>query len=261
MVSGGDTSPGAGAGFKMDPLRPNTESQSRESLTFPLVLAVSAPIAVIIGVEVLRSVWWTFVLYQGVICLIAPALDSRVHGRGWHEHAVLLGLLRAPDGPPRRLPFATVLGLLTALVTGGFLAITRNAFLDPNRLETTLSGWGASPQRIPAMLAIMAVIDATAEELFWRGYIPGRVARARPGQARSIALAVVLPAILYASYHAVTIGHLVGGTFGVVILTGGVLAAGVFWGWLRRRTGSVWPPLLSHAGAVLAYLAIEVWLT
>jgi|GEM_PF-1087525 len=247
--------------------RPNASSITSESLTVPFVLAFSAPLAVLIGIEVLRSVWWTFALYQGVICLIAPAIESRINGRGWREHAILLGLVeRAEAGTPRRgqrsrqLLYAGALGLVTALVTGAFLVLTRDPFLDPDRLDATLMGWGVSSNRIPAMLAVMGVLDAAAEELFWRGYIPGRVAWARPDKARSIVLTVLLPAVLYASYHAVTIGHLVGKGAGAIIMTGGVLGAGVFWGWLRRRTGSVWPPLLSHAGAVLAYLAIEVWL-
>jgi membrane protease YdiL (CAAX protease family) len=47
----------------------------------------------------------------------------------------------------------------------------------------------------------------------------------------------------------------------VAVMTCGVLGAGLFWGWLRRRTGAVWPALLSHGGAVIAYLAVHVWLT
>jgi membrane protease YdiL (CAAX protease family) len=47
----------------------------------------------------------------------------------------------------------------------------------------------------------------------------------------------------------------------VVVLTGGVLGAGLVWGWLRQRTRSVWPALLSHTGAVIAYLAVHLWLT
>ena len=72
---------------------------------------------------------------------------------------------------------------------------------------------------------------------------------------------MVLPAVLYASYHAVTISSLVGEALGVVLMTGGVLGAGLVWGWLRRKTGSVWPALLSHGGAVVAYLAVHYWLT
>ena len=111
------------------------------------------------------------------------------------------------------------------------------------------------------MLVFMAVFNAAAEELFWRGYIPGRVALARPGTRPPVTLTVVLPAILYASYHATTIRHLVGDVSGVVLMTGSVLGGGLFWGWLRQYTRSVWPALLSHGGGVLAYLAVHIWLT
>jgi membrane protease YdiL (CAAX protease family) len=146
-------------------------------------------------------------------------------------------------------------------VTGVFLVLTRDRFLDPDRLESTVAGWGVSPEQMLTMLAVMAVLNGTAEELFWRGYLPGRVADSRPDSRPPVALTVVLPAFLYASYHAATIGHLLGETSGVVVMTGGVLGGGLFWGWLRQRTRSVWPALLSHGGAVLAYLAVHFWLT
>jgi len=247
----------------MNDQRP-TAASFRGSLVLPFFLAVSAPLAVFFGIKVLRSVWWTFAMYQGAICLLAPAIESRLEGRGWREHAVMLGLLQAPENrvPVRRwlLP-SVILGSMTALVTAGFLILTRDRYLDPDHLNATLAGWGVSPERVPAMLAFMAMLDAAAEELFWRGYFPGRVALTRPDRNRSIVLTVFLPSVLYASYHAVTIAGLVGATGGVVILTGGVLAAGLLWGWLRWRTGSVWPSLLSHGGAVLAYLGVHLWLT
>lgn len=238
-------------------------------LAFPLLLAVAAPLAVIVGIKYLRSVWWTFAIYQVGICLVAPAIESGLAERSWLQHATMLGLSgpRATDGSgvrdgsPSQLTLAIVLGLVTALVTGVFLVLTRDRFLDPDRLESTLAGWGVSPGQMLTMLAVMAVLNAAAEELFWRGYFPGRVAVGLPASRPPVALTVILPAFLYASYHAATIGHLVREASGVVVMTGGVLGAGVLWGWLRRRTGSVWPPLLSHGGAVLAYLAVHLWVT
>ena len=35
-----------------------------------------------------------------------------------------------------------------------------------------------------------------------------------------------------------------------------IFVAGLGWGWLREKTGSVWPALLSHAGAAGAYMAV-----
>lgn len=245
--------------------RPFT-STARETLTIPLLLALAAPVAVIVSIEYLKSVWWTFAFYQVGICLVLPAVESRAKGRSWREHGELLGLLAArATGTGKRnvvrdhLQFAAILGVVTALVTGAFLVVTRDRFLDPARLRTTLTSWGVSAGQTATMLTFMAVLDAAAEELFWRGYFPGRVALART--RAPAALTIVVPAVLYASYHAVTIRHLVGRAGGVAVMTSGVFGAGLFWGWLRSRTASVWPALLSHGGAVIAYLAVHVWLT
>ena len=240
-----------------------TMASRNASLKFPLLLAIAAPLAVIVSIAYLNSVLWTFAIYQVFFCLVAPAVESRLNGRGWREHAVLVGLRRrkTDDGSAssRRVILAIALGLITMLVTGGFLVITRDRFLNPGRLESTLAGWGVSSEQVLIVLAIMAVLDPAAEELFWRGYFPGRVELAIPSSPA--ALTVGLPAALYASYHAATIGRLVGDTSGVVVMTGGVLGAGLAWGWLRQRTHSVWPALLSHTGAVIAYLAVHLWLT
>src|SRR5262245_32209502 len=131
----------------------NTATTAGESLTVPFVLAVSAPIAVIIGIELLRRVWWTFALYQVAVCLICPAIESRMRGRGWREHAALLGLVERTEEHNgqrlrNRLLLAGALGLLTALVTSGFLMRTRDMFLDPQRLDATLGEWGVSAKRL-----------------------------------------------------------------------------------------------------------------
>jgi membrane protease YdiL (CAAX protease family) len=243
--------------------RPPAAALTDRSPVIPLLLALAAPLAVIVSIGILHNVWWTFATYQVGICLVAPALESRLAGRSRRDHAALLGLLDPPGagGPPSWRTTAIVLGLATALVTGGFLVLTREHFLDAERLEATVADWGVSPERMVIMIAVVAVLNAAAEELFWRGYLPGRVAVARPDSPAPVVLTVVLPAVLYASYHALTIGRLVGDAGGVLVMTGGVLGAGLFWGWLRRRTRSVWPPLLSHAGAVVAYLAVHFWLT
>jgi len=237
---------------------------SRESLTFPVLLAVAAPLAVFISIEYLHSVWWTFALYQVSICFVAPAVESRSLGRSGHQHFALLGLVQGSEDLAKARDWrklAAVLGVATTLVTGSFLVLTRDRFLDPELLDSTLVGWGVPHQQVLTMLVVMAVLNAAAEELFWRGYFPGRVAEARPGAKPPVALTIILPSVLYASYHAATISSLVSETVGVVIMTVGVLSAGLIWGWLRQRTHSVWPSLMSHSGAVLAYLAVHVWIT
>ena len=136
-----------------------TMASRNASLKFPLLLAIAAPLAVIVSIAYLNSVLWTFAIYQVFFCLVAPAVESRLNGRGWREHAVLVGLRRrkTDDGSAssRRVILAIALGLITMLVTGGFLVITRDRFLNPGRLESTLAGWGVSSEQVLIVLAII----------------------------------------------------------------------------------------------------------
>jgi len=252
------------------------KSPEAEGVGIPIFLAVIAPVVVVACIEVLHSAWWTFALYQMGICLVFPAIESRLKGRSWRDHAEMLGLVQGRDefgkgsgdsvarsgtGVRHPMGVAVALGVGTAVATAAFLLLTRDRFLDPERLEATVSGWGVPPEQILLALGFMAVVNAPAEELFWRGYFPGRIARIHSHRRPPLWLAVFLPAFLYASYHVATISRLVGTLPGTLWMAGGVLGGGLLWGWLRWRTGSVWPALLSHSGGVLAYLAAHFWLT
>ena len=67
---------------------------------------------------------------------------------------------------------------------------------------------------------------------------------------------LVLLAMLFTSYHAVTIGRLAPSTGAAALLVAGVFGAAIFWTWTRVRWQSVWPALLSHTGATCGYLFI-----
>ena len=158
--------------------------------------------------------------------------------------------------------------MATFAVTGIFLLLTREIFLDPERLAAITYGWGISTRQTPWLLAALVVLNAPAEELFWRGYLHTRlVPPASDGSASSVAgrgprrsavpwVVIALLAVGYASYHALTVGRLVPTAGKAALMFSGILAAGLFWGWLRQRSGSVWPALLGHWGAVAAYAAV-----
>jgi membrane protease YdiL (CAAX protease family) len=52
----------------------------------------------------------------------------------------------------------------------------------------------------------------------------------------------------------VTIQALVPVPWLAALMLAAVFGAGVGWAWLRERTGSVWPALLSHGAATTAYM-------
>ena len=237
-----------------------------QKLRVPLALSFFAPVSVIFCLNVLHSVWWTLVVYQLGCCLIFPAVESTVRKKSGVDHLQILGLVQVEHVRPGirfGSPFLLSLGAAfsTALITGAFLWLTKDSYLSAHQLGESLSHWGVEKPQMAVLLVIMALLNAPAEELFWRGYLPGRMGGGHSKDSRNLGLAIVLPATLYASYHLVTLGSLVSSTLGATLMFLGVWFAGMFWGWLRQRTGSVWPPLMSHWGAVLAYLGVHYWLT
>ncbi len=96
-----------------------------------------------------------------------------------------------------------------------------------------------------AIGALLSLVPALAEELFFRGWLQRRLVEAL-GPAAGIGLAT----LAFAGMH----GDLVQGV--------AVLPAGALLGYLAWRTGSLWPAVLGHAafnalGVTVARLAPE----
>jgi len=224
----------------------------------PLVLAAAAPLTVVVTLGLLGSVLWTFALYHLAICLVLPAVDSLVRrGIAPADHLRLLGA----TGPRARGGIVVGLALapVFAAASLGALALAR-AWLPPSeRIAAVLQSWGATPARLPVLTALFAAGNGPAEELFWRGWVQGRL-RQRWGPAAAVGLA----AAFYCAYHAYTLTRLLGAAAPGLVVIGGVLlvaAAGAVWGWLREVTGSVWPAVIGHTAATAAYVAgYWVWL-
>lgn len=158
------------------------------------------------------------------ICLAALAVDRR-----WRER------LRRPPG----------WGRWTALSTGLILAGLALALLLPRPADVgpLLRGklFGGSDARFWAFAVYSIVVHCPAEELFWRGVV----------DPRSAAANAVGFYLLHAAPMAVFLGS--AGAGALLALPAG--AAGLYWSFAARRSGSLWPPLLSHAAADLAILA------
>jgi membrane protease YdiL (CAAX protease family) len=100
--------------------------------------------------------------------------------------------------------------------------------------------------RLPSGMARMAAAEvlvvALPEELFFRGYVQGRLAEAWPARARlfgaPVGGALVAAAALFALCHLAVQGN---------PATLAVFFPGLLFGWLRARTGSILPGTLFHA--------------
>jgi membrane protease YdiL (CAAX protease family) len=85
-------------------------------------------------------------------------------------------------------------------------------------------------------------MNGYVEERFWRGAL-----LARTGVRRGAAAFGLL--------HAAAIGVLLGlpAALAAFAVTG---VAGLFWGWLRRRSGALWPCVVTHVAADAAVLRV-----
>jgi membrane protease YdiL (CAAX protease family) len=95
-----------------------------------------------------------------------------------------------------------------------------------------------------AAMTILFVV-AVASELFWRGFVQGRLAD-EFGDRRAYRLTLV----------AVLVAHLP--TYNLAVMAAAVVT-GVVWGWIRLRSGSIVPSTLSHIIWLwLMYLAYPI---
>jgi uncharacterized protein len=225
-------------------------SVTRVRGTFALLVA--APLAVVATLLLAHSVWLTFIVYHLGICLAAPAWLAARRGVGPRAHLRDIGALPQAGA---RVGQGVRAGLACALLMGGAVlaafALAGGPLLRRADLAGTLAAWGVTPGRRPALFAVMLLIDAPAEELFWRGWAHRRLAG---WPRRGAAIATVAAA--YASYHAVTVAFLTRDATATALFTAAVFGAGCVWGALRERHGQVWPAVLGHAGAVGAYMAV-----
>lgn len=223
----------------------------RPFLTGPdLALLLGPPLTVVLLLALLHNVFAVFALYHAVLCLLLPwLLERRRPGHDFRTHLGYLGLVH----PDWRGPVLLGGGLALVAGLGLWLAylLLGKGILDRVTISTALAGWGVSPGSRWAVILIMLLINAPAEELYWRGYLIQRLDHwSRPN------LAVVFIAACYASYHGLTVYLLLGQVSWAVLVLAGIWGVGIFWGWLRLRTGSVWPALLMHTGLTWTYLGI-----
>jgi membrane protease YdiL (CAAX protease family) len=179
-----------------------------------------------------------------ILALGVPAATSAALALGGVVGAVLtyhaICIVALAVRRPKLGPFsARWTGISVALVLGGLalsLLLPRPADAGAILRDRVFAG------RFWLFAAYSMAVHCWVEELFWRGVVDPRSAAAN--------------AAGFYLQHAVPIALFLGSPGLGALLAVPAGAAGVYWSWVSRRSGSLWPALASHAAADLAILAI-----
>lgn len=217
----------------------------------------------LVGVNVASNLWMpmeAYVPFAVGSTLVLVAIARRLDRVTWE--AMGLGRLHVAKGLRWGLVITVVVGVV--LVAGALLPATRELYED-RRVES-LSAWGvlhAAFVRVPFGTVLL-------EEVAFRGVLPAMLVR-RTGRWWAIGASAVLfglwhvlPSLDMGTVNPVA-EDAVGGVPSAVIAAGSVLstaAIGVWFSFLRERTGSLAAPMLAHwssnaLGYLVAYALIH----
>jgi len=192
---------------------------------------------------------------------LAVALVHR-SGASWDG----LGLARKDLGRGLRLGLLTVLPIAAVVATGVAITVSRTFFV-----EARFTGLSTA-QTLYELLVRIPLGTALSEELIFRGALLGLYLR-----RHTFLKAALLSSLAFGLWHVVgamasvqsnAAGEVlsspaarVAGVVGTVVATG---AAGMIFCWLRRRSGSVIAPAITHAAlnglSVVGGLVAARWL-
>lgn len=130
----------------------------------------------------------------------------------------------------------TAVGLASAALLYGIFALGRHVSLAilPFASEQIGSIYTIEHQADRLIIALVLLfLTSPCEEIFWRGFLQ-RWSVKRFGSVRGLLLA----SLCYAAVHL---------TSGNFMLMGAALTAGLFWGSMYQRTGSLYTCIVSHA--------------
>ncbi len=187
--------------------------------------------AVWLGMYRLDSLWVTFLLYHGVCLLPAVVWGRRLWRGAWKM-------------PTPGQWGALAIGLLVALplFLGAYALLGARVLDAPDALRLVLTERGFQASRLLPLGLYFVAVNAVVEELFWRGVVLNEL-RGLDGPAW--AAGVVWTALTFAAWHWLVIRLLLRPGWAELAVAG-VVAAGAFFSWLYRRTGSIVVPILWH---------------
>ncbi|UWZ82412.1 CPBP family intramembrane glutamic endopeptidase [Occallatibacter riparius] len=184
----------------------------------------------------------------GVAALLASAITARsLKAIGWTTKLKWLGV-----GWLIPISYATfAYGSVWLTGLGG---LPKDTFMPRARLTLGMPGqpeWlviAAALGFICILSVLPSMIASLGEEIGWRGFLVPELSRWLGPQAAVVASGIVwalwhLPAIVWGGYG----GEGTPKTYQVACFTAMVILSAIVMGWLRLKSGSIWPTAIAHA--------------
>jgi len=212
-----------------------------------LILLLLPAVAVFTGLILLNSIFATYILFYGMVCVIVPLLDRIViHRQTLREFLRYIGFVNIRKS---LLPGLLIGGVFLAAIYLFFMIFSRQ-LIDTSAMTTALNRWNLDSGNLFVFLFMMIVGNSILEEIYWRGYIFSRLRKLTgPGNT------VVLTALFYTSYHLITTVTLFSLVQGL-LLSSAIFLVGVFWAYLRIKYEWIIPAVISHLLADLGLMLI-----
>ena len=167
----------------------------------------------------LVNFWWGMAGACAILALLAivrASLDGR-HVFAFRLRYLLWGVFSA-------LLLYFIFWTASLLMTGYSPAL-KGQIVSLYSLKQQLAEW--------KIAALLFFVIAPGEEIFWRGMVQ-RLAETNFGAISGW----IIAAILYGAVHLWS---------GNLLLSAAAVVAGLYWGYLYRRFGTLWPGIVSHA--------------
>lgn len=203
--------------------------------------ALVVTLALIVAVNVSRSLWVPDALDPWITIALGLAVGAVAVSASMSAEE--LGLSRASIGSGLRWGLGVV-AVLAAGLAVAVLVPALHGLLDDDRAD--VGGWSM----LWRVLVVIPIATVLVEEVVFRGVLLGLLQRLLPAVR-----ALVASAVVFGLWHPLPVwrgggaGDLGGGSIGAVAATFvATFAAGLGFGWLRQRSGSLVAPICAHIG-------------
>lgn len=197
---------------------------------------IGPAIMIFIGLQLVENVVITFLLFYSWLLLV-PLMD-----KAFPKAQLKLDRKSAILG--------TASGLVFFLFIFGGLNWLHVYLVDIDSLRVLLLEWGFSGAGEIGLVLVLLIANPILEEVYWRGYMFNKLRN--KGTAFST---ITLTAFFYTLYHLLSIIPIfaAGYSFAAVIP---VLIAGLFWGYIREKTGSIAATIIGHGLADFGIMCV-----